>query len=89
MVEEVVCEVMEEVSLLGAEEATVDLVNSFLQFWVSFVVLLGIVPAIQGREGEERGGGQNYITRPMGHTMQTACCANVVVNQPKKNPELF
>ena len=58
MVEEVVCEVMEEVSLLGAEEATVDLVNSFLQFWVSFVVLLGIVPAIQGREGEERGGGR-------------------------------
>lgn len=56
MVEEVVREVMEEVSLLGAEEATVDLVNSFLQFWVSFVVLLGIVPAIQGREGEERGG---------------------------------
>ena len=55
VVEEVVCEVMEEVSLLWAEEATVDLVNSFLQFWVSFIVLLGIVSR-RGEEGGKEGG---------------------------------
>lgn len=47
MVEEHVDHVAEEVRLLWGEEATLDLVNGFLQLGELVVVLLGIVP---GRE---------------------------------------
>ena len=60
MVEEVVGEVVEQVWVLWAEEAIMDLVYSQLQFWVGFVVLPGMVPFGGGGGGERGQGGTVY-----------------------------